>query len=100
MPYIEKSERIAMTRKQPTQYTKKQFLEELEEAKKKGEVVGVQVLAMFTDLRLANVRCGMDKLDELLEKLDDDMMFVNEHSDFLAVLAARFNYTERFLRFE
>ena len=76
--------------KRPAIYTKKQFFEELEEAKKNGQIS----IAIFFDIRkdlvLATFFTDLGEgLDAHLAKLDENMLFT-DGSDFAFVKKARF----------
>jgi hypothetical protein len=64
--------------KRPAMYTKKQFFEELEEAKKNGPIRVVFFHEIRNDLVLATMPVNVDKLDAYLDKLDENMLFTDD----------------------
>lgn len=70
--------------KRPAMYTKKQFFEELEEAKKNGQIRAVFFHEVRKDLVLATMPVQLAKLDAYLDKLDENMLFTDD-SEFVFV---------------
>ena len=76
--------------KRPALYTKKQFFEELEDAKKNAKISKAMFFEIRKDLVLATffVELG-EALDAYLDKLDENMLFTDS-PDFAFVKTARF----------
>lgn len=75
--------------KVPPKYTKKQFLEDLEKAKEEGPVDRVSFLLVGMDLGYYMYCTDLDELNDMLENLDEYMMFTDD-SDRLMVVRAKF----------
>ena len=74
--------------KRPAMYTKKQFFEELEEAKKNGPISMVFFHEIRNDLVWATMPVKVDELDAYLDKLDENMLFT-EDPEFVFVKKAK-----------
>lgn len=76
--------------KRPAMYTKKQFFEELEDAKKNAQISRAIFFEIRKDLVLATFFSELgEKLDAYLANLDENMLFT-DGSDFAFVKKARF----------
>lgn len=71
--------------KRPAMYTKKQFFEELKEAKKNGQIKVIFFHEVRKDLVYATMPVQPAKLDEYLDKLDENMLFTDD-SEFVFVI--------------
>lgn len=74
--------------KRPALYTKKQFFEELDEAKKNGQIRVVFFHEIRNDLVFATHPIQIDELDAYLEKLDENMLFTDD-PEFVFVKKAK-----------